>query len=120
MKTSDQNTGAAPAVPDDAPVPVAPAAPLVPAARTVTLSDGRVATLRPAKGRDLERGSLISGGATQTALMMGVAACITTIDGKGIPYEELQEMPIADVRRLTDVVGNDLFPELATSLGSRG
>ncbi|MEX2155116.1 MAG: hypothetical protein WD825_17355 [Gemmatimonadaceae bacterium] len=106
---TDETKGAAPA----APAPASRAA-------TVTLSDGRVATLRAAKGRDLEKGSLVSGAATQTALLMGIVSCITTIGGKGITYEDVQEMPLADVGLLLAAVGNDILPELVTSPGLRG
>jgi hypothetical protein len=79
----------------------------------VILSDGRTAFLRPAKGLDLEKGAaIVRGRATNPmALMMGVASVVTTIDGAGITYEEVQQLPIEDAFELIGVVmGNARVP----------
>ncbi|HEX7049463.1 MAG TPA: hypothetical protein VF188_04570 [Longimicrobiales bacterium] len=79
---------------------------------TLTLPSGATAVIRDAKGRDLEKASIVSqsgGGAISTA--MGLIAQVTTINGRRITYEDVQEMPARDVTVLVSaVLGNDSSP----------
>ncbi len=75
---------------------------------TVKLSKGRVATIREATGRDLEKGAAVASSATNPmSLMMGVASQVTTIDGKAVVYEDILDLPLSDVLLLVgELVGN--------------
>ena len=75
---------------------------------TVTLGDGRIVAMRPAKGRDFEKGSAATGGSTnQVTIMLGLVAQVATVDGKPLTYEELQDMDFVDVTALIgEVAGN--------------
>jgi len=81
------------------------------AGRQVTLPSGRVATIREGRGRDLIQAQRLVGKATESnALMQALAAILCEIDGKTIVYEDVLDMPVADVLTLeAEVLGN--FPQ---------
>lgn len=71
----------------------------------VVLSGGRIALVKRAKGRDLERGAAVAeNAANPMSLMMGVAAQVTKIGGAGITYEDLLEMPMLDILELIGAI----------------
>jgi hypothetical protein len=67
----------------------------------ITLSSGKLAKIREAIGKDLEKGAAVaSNPANPMSLMMGVAGQVTTIDDKPITYEDVLALPMADVLSL--------------------
>lgn len=88
------------------------------AGTTLTLSTGAVAVLRRPKGRDLVRASVVAqaGGGGEIAVAIGLVAQVATIDGRGVTYEDLEEMDALDVGQLIAAVtsGNGRSPGLAT------
>ena len=63
--------------------------------KEVTLSDGRIATIAPGKGKHANEAMKISNGKGEEYLVCLMAQLIT-IDGKGIVKEDLEEMPLKD------------------------
>jgi hypothetical protein len=86
----------------------------------VTLSDGRVANVRDARGRDLEKGAAVASSATNPmSLMMGVAAQVTTIDGRAVVYEDILDLPMTDVLKLIGaLMGNEKELSLLSGISS--
>src|SRR4051812_6384758 len=59
----------------------------------VVLTDGRTASLRRAKGRDLEKGAASARNpGNPMSLMMGVIAQVTTIANQPITYEDVLDL----------------------------
>lgn len=80
--------------------------------KTLTLSTGQVATVRPGKGRDI-RIAARSVNAAQDPMgyAMALMACLTMIDGKPIVLEDLDEMELEDVNALMELLpGKSLTP----------
>ncbi|MBV8773468.1 MAG: phage tail assembly protein [Deltaproteobacteria bacterium] len=79
--------------------------------RQVILPSGRVATVREGRGRDLINAQRAVGRtAESSALLQALVAILCTVDGKELVYEDVLEMPMADVLMLeAEVLGN--FPE---------
>lgn len=63
-------------------------------AKTLTLSDGRVAELRDAKGRDLVAAAKLTD--DPNALSLALAAQVLTIEGVPVVFEDLLEWPLRD------------------------
>ena len=87
--------------------------------RQITLPSGRIATIREGRGRDLITAQRVVGKATESsALLQALAAVLCKVDGKELLYEEVLDMPVADVLVLeAEVLGN--FPVgQASSLSS--
>jgi hypothetical protein len=84
--------------------------------REVTLPSGRVATIREGKGRDLINAQRAVGRTAESgALMQALVAMLCTVDGKELIYEDVLEMPIADVLMMEgEVLGN--FPQAASPM----
>ena len=61
----------------------------------LTLSDGRRAELRAAKGRDLVAGARRTDDAN--AIALAVASQVLTVAGEPVLYEDLLDWPLADV-----------------------
>jgi len=61
---------------------------------TITLSDGRVAELREAKGRDLIAASRLTDDAA--ALSLALAAQVLTIAGEPVLFEDVMDLPLRD------------------------
>ena len=75
----------------------------------VKLSDGRIAKVRRAKGRDLEKGAAVASDASNPmALFMGVVAQVTLIDGAKIVYEDVLDLDLSDVMLLIAEVGGNV------------
>ena len=62
---------------------------------TLTLSDGRLARLREAKGRDLIAATRLTD--DTNALALALAAQVLTVAGEPVLYEELLDWPLRDV-----------------------
>jgi len=60
----------------------------------ITLSDGRIADLREAKGRDLIAASRLTDDAA--ALSLALAAQVLTIAGEPVLFEEIMDLPLRD------------------------
>jgi hypothetical protein len=87
--------------------------------KVVTLASGRVATVREGRGKDLINAQRAVGRqADSGALMQALVAALCTVEGKELVFEDVLEMPIADVLMLEgEVLGN--FPAgQASSLSS--
>ena len=76
--------------------------------RTVTLPSGRVAAIRKGKGRDLLQAARMAGGAGDgMKLTMAIIAMLTTIDGRAMVIEDVEDLDLIDVMKLMgEVVGN--------------
>ena len=61
----------------------------------LTLSDGRLASLREAKGRDLIAASRLTDDVN--ALALALAAQVLTVAGEPVLYEDLLDWPLRDV-----------------------
>ncbi len=87
-----------------------------PKIREITLPSGRVATVREGRGRDLIHAQRAVGRAAETtALLQALVAMLCTVDGKELCYEDVLEMPVADVLVLEgEVLGN--FPPAASPM----
>lgn len=78
----------------------------------ITLSDGRKATWRKGKGRDLLAASRMAGGNEPMRIAFGLIAVLVTVDDKALTIEDVEELDMADVLALQGhVMGN------AASLG---
>jgi hypothetical protein len=87
--------------------------------RQITLPSGRIATIREGRGRDLIQAQRAVGKTSESsALLMALAAMLCEVDGKPLVYEDVLDMPVADVLMLeAEVLGN--FPVgQASSLSS--
>jgi hypothetical protein len=84
--------------------------------RQVILPSGRISTVREGRGRDLINAQRAVGRtAESSALLQALVAMLCTLDGKDLVYEDVLEMPVADVLMLeAEVLGN--FPVAQASL----
>lgn len=84
--------------------------------RQVILTSGRIANVREGRGRDLINAQRAVGRtAESSALLQALVAILCTVDGKELVYEDVLEMPVADVLMLeAEVLGN--FPEAASPM----
>ena len=67
--------------------------------KTITLSDGRIATIGDFKGKHLLAAQRAAGGEQEKVPFGMIAACVT-IDGAKIVIEDLEEMDGRDVFKL--------------------
>jgi hypothetical protein len=74
---------------------------------TITLSDGREAVLRPGKGRDLLAAQRKIRDPSE--LIFALCAELVTVGSAPLLYEDLLEMPVADVLALQGAVAGN-FP----------
>jgi hypothetical protein len=84
--------------------------------RQITLPSGRIATIREGRGRDLINAQRAVGRtAESSALLQALVALLCEIDGKPLVYEDVLDMPVADVLMLeAEVLGN--FPQAASPM----
>ena len=84
---------------------------------TLTLSDGRRATIRRGKGRDLLAAARMAGGQEPMAIAFGLVARLVTIEGQALTIEDVEDMDLGDVTALQGrVMGNAASLPAAPSL----
>ncbi|MCW2248679.1 hypothetical protein M2352_004339 [Azospirillum fermentarium] len=90
-------------------------------AKTVVLADGKKASIRRGKGRDLLQAARMAGGAQDTIrLAFGIIAVLTLIDGLPITLEDVEDMGMGDVQTLmAATMGND-SSSASSTLSSSG
>lgn len=74
----------------------------------LTLSDGRVVTIHPAKGRHLLAAMRIT--SDPNALALAIAAQISTVGEIPLVYEDLLDWPLGDVVALQAAITEQLGP----------
>ena len=77
-------------------------------AKEITLPSGAVATVGDFKGRHVREAQRISSGASDKFLF-ALISLTTTIDGKTVLMEDLDEMPGMDVMALMGEFGEENF-----------
>ncbi|HVB79932.1 MAG TPA: phage tail assembly protein [Candidatus Binataceae bacterium] len=76
--------------------------------KTVTLSDGRIATVRRSKGGDLIHAQEI-GGSNRIKFTCALLARITEIDGRPVVFEDVKELYASDIDRLSTEASGDFL-----------
>ncbi len=78
--------------------------------RQIILPSGRIATIREGRGRDLITAQRAVGRTAESnAMIQALVALLCIVDGKELVYEDVLDMPVADVLMLEgEVLGN--FP----------
>ena len=74
--------------------------------KEITLSDGKVAVIRDGKGRDLLNAQKKAKSSDE--IPYALIAELTEIDGNYLVYEDILELPIADVIQLQETIGGKL------------
>ena len=74
--------------------------------KEITLSDGKVAVIKDGKGRDLLNAQKEAKSSDE--IPYALIAELTEIDGNYLVYEDILELPIADVIQLQEAIGGKL------------
>ena len=74
--------------------------------KKITLSDGKVAVIKDGKGRDLLNAQKKAKSSDE--IPYALIAELTEIDGNYLVYEDILELPIADVIQLQEAIGGKL------------
>ena len=74
--------------------------------KEITLSDGKVAVIKDGKGRDLLNAQKKAKSSDE--IPYALIAELTEIDGNYLVYEDILELPIADVIQLQEAIGGKL------------
>lgn len=74
--------------------------------KEITLSDGKVAVIKDGKGRDLLNAQKKAKSSDE--IPYALIAELTEIDGNDLVYENILELPIADVIQLQEAIGGKL------------
>lgn len=74
--------------------------------KEITLSDGKVAVIKDGKGRDLLNAQKKAKSSDE--IPYALIAELTEIDGNYLVYEDILELPIADVIQLQEAIGEKL------------
>ena len=74
--------------------------------KEITLSDGKVAVIKDGKGRDLLNAQKKAKSSDE--IPYALIAELTEIDGNYLVYEDILELPIADVIQLQEALGGKL------------
>ncbi len=74
--------------------------------KEITLSDGKVAVIKDGKGRDLLNAQKKAKSSDE--IPYALIAELTEIDGIYLVYEDILELPIADVIQLQEAIGGKL------------
>ena len=74
--------------------------------KEITLSDGKIAIIKDGKGRDLLNAQKKAKSSDE--IPYALIAELTEIDGNYLVYEDILELPIADVIQLQEAIGGKL------------
>lgn len=74
--------------------------------KEITLSDGKIAIIKDGKGRDLLNAQKKAKSSDE--IPYALIAELTEIDGNYLVYENILELPIADVIQLQEAIGGKL------------
>lgn len=74
--------------------------------KEITLSDGKIAVIKDGKGRDLLNAQKKAKSSDE--IPYALIAELTEIDGIYLVYEDILELPIADVIQLQEAIGGKL------------
>lgn len=74
--------------------------------KEITLSDGKIAIIKDGKGRDLLNAQKEAKSSDE--IPYALIAELTEIDGNYLVYEDILELPIADVIQLQEAIGGKL------------
>ncbi len=74
--------------------------------KEITLSDGKVAVIKDGKGRNLLNAQKKAKSSDE--IPYALIAELTEIDGNYLVYEDILELPIADVIQLQEAIGGKL------------
>lgn len=74
--------------------------------KEITLSNGKVAVIKDGKGRDLLNAQKKAKSSDE--IPYALIAELTEIDGNYLVYEDILELPIADVIQLQEAIGGKL------------
>lgn len=74
--------------------------------KEITLSDGKIAIIKDGKGRDLLNAQKKAKSSDE--IRYALIAELTEIDGNYLVYEDILELPIADVIQLQEAIGGKL------------
>ena len=83
--------------------------------KTVTLSDGTIATIRKARGRDLIRAQDVAGGENKFKFICAMLAQVTQLNGEPCVMEDIMELWAADIDLLSQTAGGDFLSSTAPS-----
>lgn len=82
--------------------------------KTVTLSDGRIASVRRAKNRDLIRAAdQIGESKNRYKFMCAMLAQIIELDGHPVVFEDVLDLYASDSDRLSEAAGSDFLSSTA-------
>lgn len=74
--------------------------------KEITLSDGKIAVIKDGKGRNLLNAQKKAKSSDE--IPYALIAELTEIDGNYLVYEDILELPIADVIQLQEAIGGKL------------
>lgn len=74
--------------------------------KEITLSDGKIAVIKNGKGKDLLNAQKKAKSSDE--IPYALIAELTEIDGNYLVYEDILELPIADVIQLQEAIGGKL------------
>jgi hypothetical protein len=83
--------------------------------KTVTLSDGTVATIRKPRGRDLVRAQDVAGDDNKFKFTCAMLAQVTTLNGEPAVMEDIMELWATDIDLLSREAAADFLSSTASS-----
>ena len=84
---------------------------MTPTTKQLTLSDGRIATVRKGTGRDALEAQKQMG--TDSSKMVAILTCLCTkIDGQSVVFEDLLDLDVADFLQLQGACAELNFSQL--------
>jgi hypothetical protein len=86
--------------------------------KTITLSDGAVATIRKPRGRDLVRAQQIANDDNKFKFTCAMLAQVTQLNGEPCVMEDIMELWAADIDLLAREAAADFLSSTAPSLSS--
>jgi hypothetical protein len=83
--------------------------------KTVTLSDGSIATVRRPRGRDLVRAQDVAGNDNKFKFTCAMLAQVTQLNGEPCVMEDIMELWAADIDVLSKETAGDFLSSSAPS-----